>query len=200
MTCVQGPGQYSIYGMGHRICFQPPGVGFHHCKQMVFALVGFWDSDRVNMPGHLIFRLQPLSSIPNCLAGLIVSCVTLTNNLSGSVCGQDHPGITRPSLMSHNFFDGVMGPPSQKSFTLMVPNQVHLSHTRLNSQTHLLVVLVFFSCPTHGQMCIHVAYLHNRVPLPISCHNAAAQMGLCLHCQLFCFHHGSHHSSVNLEV
>lgn len=142
MTCVQGPGQYSIYGMGHRICFQPPGVGFHHCKQMVFALVGFWDSDRVNMPGHLIFRLQPLSSIPNCLAGLIASCVTFTNNLSGSVCGQDHPGITRPSLMSHNFFEGVMGPPSQKLFTLMVPNQVHLSHTRLNSQTHLLVVSV----------------------------------------------------------
>lgn len=98
MTCVQGPGQYSVYGMGHRICFQPPGVGFHHCKQMVFALVGFWDSDRVNMPGHLIFRLQPLSSIPNCLAGLIASCVTFTNKLSGSVCGQDHPGTTRPSL------------------------------------------------------------------------------------------------------
>lgn len=70
--------------------------------------------------------------------------------------------------MLHHFFEGAMGPPSQKLFTFLVPIQIHLSHFILNSQIHLFIILMFFSGPTHRQVSIHVACLHNKVPHPRS--------------------------------
>ena len=42
-------------GMGHRVGFQPPGGGLHHCEHIALALAGLWQCDVVNLPSLPVF-------------------------------------------------------------------------------------------------------------------------------------------------
>ena len=54
-------------GMGHRVCFQPSGGCFHHCKYMALAVAGLRECDIINLPDFPTVIFQPLSSIPERL-------------------------------------------------------------------------------------------------------------------------------------
>lgn len=55
----------SVSGMGHRICFQPYGGCFHHCKHVALTMMGLWECDIIHPPGLPVFIFQlSSSSIP----------------------------------------------------------------------------------------------------------------------------------------
>ena len=84
------------------------------------------------------------------------------DNLCDGVRGQVHPSVTSP-LVSSLVAQGVMGPPSYKEFTLLLPVQIHLSHFNLGSLIHLVVVLMFFSGLTLRDVGVHLTDFYSQL-------------------------------------
>jgi len=96
------------------------------------------------------------------------ACFTFMDILCNGVHGQVHPSVTSTSVcrVSSLVARGVMGPPSYKDFTLMLPVQSHLSHFNLSSLIHLLVVLMFHSGQTPRDLGVHVTDFYSQLLQP----------------------------------
>jgi len=120
-------------GMGHRVGFQPSSGGLHHCEHIALALAGLWHCDTVSLPRLPTFIFQtssiPLRFYPLGLLGYS-TCFTFMDKLCDGVHGQVYPSVMSPYIcvVSSLAARGVMGPPSYKLFTLLLPVQIHLSH------------------------------------------------------------------------